>query len=117
MRRCGPCAACCTVLTVPGVSPAGQPCPHLAEQGCGIYAQRPDVCRTWSCQWIQDNLHRKPARLFLDSERPDRLGVMFDITPDARLVAHELRPGAFDAAAGTMERVEARNRVVRLPYA
>lgn len=117
MRKCGSCDACCTVLEVPGLAPQGCNCPHQTGSGCGNYANRPDACRQWSCQWIQDNLFKKQSRLFRDDERPDRVGVMFDILADHRLVAHELRPGAFaGAGAEVVTRVEQNNRAVRVPY-
>ncbi len=45
------------------------PCKHLAATGCGIYADRPNVCREFLCGW----------RLFDDMGddwRPDLSGVM-----------------------------------------
>jgi hypothetical protein len=71
-KSCGPCRACCVALKIraPELRKAsGTPCPHLVPQGCGIYAQRPPVCRSFLCGW----------RLLpeLDgSWRPDLAGVM-----------------------------------------
>lgn len=31
-----------------------QPCPHFANGRCGIYAQRPPVCRTYKCALLQN---------------------------------------------------------------
>jgi len=53
-RRCSGCTACCHWLERPD-APAGEPCPHLAagnaDARCGIYADRPDVCRRFWCLW------------------------------------------------------------------
>ena len=74
-RACGDCTACCTVLTVDTpdfAKPAGTPCVHLSEQGCGIHAIRPHICRTWFCAW------RRVARLPEDA-RPDRSGLLVSL--------------------------------------
>lgn len=100
-RSCGECRACCVVLGFearedesPFTKPAGTPCPQLVPAGCGIYADRPPVCRRFQCGWLQaPNL---PAAL-----RPDRCGVLF-CTNDSVLgkgqavYAYEMRPGAVD---------------------
>jgi hypothetical protein len=85
--------------------------------GCGIYAERPAACRNWWCQWLGDNRFPKAARMFRDDERPDRCGVMFDVTADATLVAYEVWPGAFEGAAELLERAARGNRLVRVPFA
>jgi uncharacterized protein len=69
-RQCGPCTVCCTELKIPQLrKEARVPCRHLTASGCGIYAERPDVCREFLCGW----------RLFEDMGddwRPDLSGVM-----------------------------------------
>jgi hypothetical protein len=69
-RQCGPCTVCCTELKIPQLrKQARVPCRHLAGSGCGIYAERPPVCREFLCGW----------RLFEDMSdawRPDLSGVM-----------------------------------------
>ena len=69
-RRCGPCTVCCTELKIPQLrKEARVPCQHLIASGCGIYAERPNVCREFLCGW----------RLFEemgDDWRPDLSGVM-----------------------------------------
>jgi hypothetical protein len=101
-RSCGECRACCVVLGFearddesPFEKPAGQACPQLVQIGCGIYQDRPPVCRRFQCGWLSaPNL---PAEL-----RPDRCGVLF-CTNDSVLgeghavYAYEMRPGAADA--------------------
>jgi hypothetical protein len=59
MRTCGECSLCCQLLYVPEVDkPAGEWCRHCkpGQGGCGIYEQRPPVCRDWICQWLNGNL-------------------------------------------------------------
>jgi hypothetical protein len=56
-RACGDCSLCCFVLDVPE---AGKPdgdtwCPHARPgRGCSIYADRPHVCRAFTCEWLRD---------------------------------------------------------------
>jgi hypothetical protein len=72
-RQCGECVACCQVLRIdaPELQKAtGVMCPNCTGQGCGIYAQRPQVCRDWLCTWMRTSE-------IPDEFRPDRLGVMF----------------------------------------
>jgi hypothetical protein len=101
-RTCGDCRACCIVLgfeAAEGESgfrkPAGAPCRHLARSGCGIYHERPPVCRRFECGWLSaPNL---PPAL-----RPDRCGVLFCTNdhPSGEgyaVFAYEMRPGAIDA--------------------
>lgn len=74
-RACGDCTACCTVLTVdtPDLKkPAGVPCIHLCDHGCGIHAVRPPICRTWFCGW------RRVAAM-PDDARPDRSGLLVSL--------------------------------------
>ena len=74
-RECGDCTACCTELTVDTpefAKPAGTPCVHLCEQGCGIHVVRPRICRTWFCAW------RRVASL-PDAARPDRSGLLVSL--------------------------------------
>jgi hypothetical protein len=99
--------------------PAGTACPHLrAENGCGIYPDRPDACRAFACGWLTD-------ATWTDDERPNRLGVIV-VSADrgsafARsaavplLVAYELRPGALDScdAEPLLKRLS-RHRLVAL---
>jgi hypothetical protein len=54
------------------------PCPHLVAKGCGIYENRPLVCRSFLCGW----------RLMpeLDASwRPDMSGVMLLPLPEAQV--------------------------------
>lgn len=95
-RPCGECTACCTVLAIAELDkPAGVPCEHLGDRGCGIYAARPKACREFQCAW----------RIGVGTveQRPDRTGVVLSpfrsdhpCHPGASI--HEVWPGAFDDA-------------------
>ena len=47
---------CCKVLNIKELKkPPGLWCSHaLPGKGCGIYADRPPVCRVFYCAWMQD---------------------------------------------------------------
>lgn len=55
-RKCGACTACCVTLHIdqPDLQKvADEPCQHMiAGGGCRIYEQRPDLCRSWYCEWM-----------------------------------------------------------------
>lgn len=98
-RRCGECRACCITLgfrSRPGESSFDKPhsvaCPHLVQIGCGIYPERPPVCRRFQCGWLQ-------APNLPEALRPDRCGVLFCVntapeSEELAVYAYELRPGA-----------------------
>lgn len=72
-RQCGGCTQCCIVLGIdsPGLKKdRGTPCRHLGRGGCGIYRDRPAVCREYLCLWRV--LEELP-----EAARPDRCGVLF----------------------------------------
>lgn len=101
-RSCGGCNVCCTVMTVtPLNKPGGAVCPHQTEAGCGIYEDRPGVCRAWHCMWVRDN-----GRVFREEERPDKSGVFFTASkPDPKtgnqmIYVHQVREGTAEAAPG-----------------
>lgn len=89
---CGACTACCTVMAVPELQKEfHSPCPHVCAAGCRIYDARPRICREWFCLWARGALPGDERR------RPDRLGLILDITllPGAAvLTAYEVWPGA-----------------------
>jgi hypothetical protein len=59
----------------PFAKPHGEPCPHLVQIGCGIYPERPPVCRAGVLFCANENvLGTGPA-----------------------VYAYEMRPGAADA--------------------
>ena len=93
-RLCGECTSCCTVMAVTELNkPRGQACKHICASGCAIYDERPDSCRRFDCLWR--------LGFARDEDRPDRFGVIFDITPQDRdsglqaVMAFEARAGAF----------------------
>jgi hypothetical protein len=74
-RECGTCTACCDgwmVGTIQGhTMKPGQPCHFVREEGCSIYAERPESpCRSFACAWVI------PNSPFTDAFRPDRLGII-----------------------------------------
>lgn len=130
-RECGACAACCYLPAVPELGKdvfqdcahsrskmAARPLPRVGPTGCEIYERRPQACRDYRCLWLDDALGT-------DDDRPDRLGLMFDLPdlvrdhPDYQglqvICARELHPDARDTprAADLLSRL-ARRMVVRL---
>lgn len=55
-RSCDGCTMCCKVLSIDELNkPADQWCQHCqVGQGCTIYAERPDECRSFNCMWLLD---------------------------------------------------------------
>ena len=99
-RSCGGCTACCTVMAVSSIGkPAGTPCVHECAEGCAIYERRPEQCRSdFFCLWMRDQ-----KDLLRDSDRPDRIGIVFTDGDDGTggrlaLVAREVTPGAAQGA-------------------
>jgi hypothetical protein len=96
-RSCGECTACCSVK---GVAELGKPaqtdCHHLCGGRCNIYPLRPKSCRDYACLWRQGWIEGDERR------RPDKLGVLIDYEPFAKipgsvlLVVWEIVPGAAD---------------------
>jgi hypothetical protein len=90
-RSCGECSFCCKILAVAAIDkPAGEWCPHCRPpKGCGIYIDRPEVCRTFYCQYRIDStvaedwyppksrmmlvldLDGRRLRVHVDPHRPD----------------------------------------------
>lgn len=90
-RACGDCHACCVVPEIEHLGkPARVPCRHLCDEGCRVYVERGEVCRSFRCLWLEGAMGA--------GNRPDKLGVMFNlieldaITP--AIVATEVLPGA-----------------------
>ncbi len=89
VRQCGECVACCVYLKInqPDFKKPGcTHCPHLRlvepirenvmqlssydGKNCGIYSDRPDVCRDYKCLWLMGHGEER--------DRPDRSGVLID---------------------------------------
>ena len=100
-RSCGECSLCCTVLRVDELAKlGGTPCRHLSSEGhgCGIHAQRPNICRAYECLWLRGKLR--------DDDRPDKLGAVIDIArtgQSLRLAIREATPGAYDRSPRLQE--------------
>jgi hypothetical protein len=90
---CGDCTACCTVLAVTELhKPMRRACEHLCRDGCRIYLERPDGCRTFNCLWLRgavrqlndsdvspDDRRTQVALNDLNpNHRPDHSGVIWD---------------------------------------
>ncbi|MGL6043519.1 MAG: YkgJ family cysteine cluster protein [Sandaracinobacteroides sp.] len=75
-RTCGTCTACCVFLQIEsgGIEkPAGVACRHLTEcSGCAIYADRPQVCRSYNCLW-------RSVDALPEDWRPDRSGILMQL--------------------------------------
>lgn len=81
-RSCGSCTACCTYLDIKGgtgktisfldatdvAKPAGRPCQFCTVKGCGIYENRPVVCREFKCDWLQGR------KGYTDADHPHSVG-------------------------------------------
>lgn len=74
-RACDGCRACCILPEIVVVdSPAYVACSHLTDKGCGIYTQRPAICRNFYCEW---------ARGFAPEwMKPDQCGILPGHTAD-----------------------------------
>jgi hypothetical protein len=96
MNTCGECKACCVVLPIAEpelVKPAGEPCQHLCEGGCGIFGttEWPTLCREYLCGWRLDKwLNQRPLY------RPDKLGVIIQFN-DGVLALFEVVPGSLQS--------------------
>jgi Fe-S-cluster containining protein len=77
VRQCGSCSACCTLLEVTDVGKsANEWCKHCdAGNGCTIYDDRPQMCRSFSCAWLQGHLS--------DDWYPERAGLVVHFSQDA----------------------------------
>jgi hypothetical protein len=66
-KACGDCTLCCKVMAIEELAkPVNAWCPHCKPgRGCGIYANRPAECQTFSCLWLlndQLDRHWKPSK-------------------------------------------------------
>ena len=58
MSECTKCGACCIAPDIAALNkPLGERCPHLtAELLCGIYENRPQICRDYAADWLCDRI-------------------------------------------------------------
>ncbi len=77
VRQCGSCSACCTLLEVEEVGTSvNEWCRHCeAGKGCTIYDSRPQMCRSFSCAWLQGHL--------TDEWFPEKAGMVVHFSQDA----------------------------------
>jgi uncharacterized protein len=70
-KACGTCTMCCSALEIAELKKSAGPiCVNCRlGGGCAIYADRPQVCRDFECEWLT---RRDLARRF----RPDLVGVI-----------------------------------------
>jgi hypothetical protein len=93
-KACGSCSFCCKVLEIAELAKtAGVWCPNCSGpgSGCGIYPNRPKICKDYECSWKRDR--GMSARL-----RPDRVGTLFMVDPDTlqyRAVCDPAKPLAW----------------------
>jgi len=100
-RQCGECIACCVHLPFEQVGEVNAKAGHvrcnkLSEgcEGCSIYANRPQFCRDYMCQWI---LRDKTLNYRM---RPDKCKILVHIKQDELggcpgLAITEMGKGAF----------------------
>ena len=71
-KSCGECTMCCSALEIEELKKAAGPlCANcVSGGGCSIYANRPQVCRDFECEWLRQRHLTRPFR-------PDRIGVIF----------------------------------------
>jgi hypothetical protein len=94
-NHCGRCTLCCKLLDIPVLQkPAYEWCPNCkAGEGCGLYTERPQPCRDFTCVWLGSQTGLKPLPADL---RPDRCGMLFYYTGSFReLNGVADRPGAW----------------------
>ena len=115
-RECGTCTACCVAKGVKALDkPAFERCRNLVEgvKGCSIYAARPRECADFECMW--------KLGMFAGADRPDRLGIVVDVTMGENreawvdgqaFVVREALEGGLEKAAPFIEEMAARTSVV-----
>ena len=75
-RDCGDCTVCCEYMPIKVLAKSAfTPCANLVSplkecENCTIYAERPKVCREYSCMWVVGHGD--------DEDRPDRCDVLVD---------------------------------------
>ncbi|MGD9749415.1 MAG: YkgJ family cysteine cluster protein [Acidimicrobiia bacterium] len=102
-RSCHKCTACCTTHAVSSIDKAEfTRCEHQRSAGiggCRIYKERPGQCREWACLWLMG--------VGDASDRPDKLGVVFDVQWSDPLGAYVLKVFQVRPNAHTSDRVQA----------
>jgi Fe-S-cluster containining protein len=88
VRQCGSCNLCCDILEVTAVvKPVNELCKHWETgKGCTIYDQRPQMCRSFSCAWLQGH--------FDGDWFPEKIGMVVHFSQGALNV--QVDPGCSD---------------------
>ena len=83
-RHCDSCTLCCKLLSVPALrKEPGVWCEHCeVGSGCRIYADRPDACRTFACEFLLDATlteawRPSTSRLVLVESKPEKLLIAY----------------------------------------
>lgn len=109
-RSCGTCSLCCKVLAIRELDkPTGVWCPNVRKgSGCGIYADRPSVCRDSDCLWLQS-----PDDAVPEEFKPERVRAVLwgNKADESSIIVHAdpgyptaFREGAFGAWLLSRER-------------
>ncbi len=71
LKACGECNLCCVLFTIDELNkPHDVVCPHSTKEGCTIYADRPALCKTFVCQWLD-------TKEMGEELRPDKCGIIY----------------------------------------
>jgi hypothetical protein len=101
-NHCGTCTACCDTESVHEIGkPSYSVCEHVCSGGCGIYQDRPQSCRDYTCCFLAGLLGNDS-----DKWRPDNCGLLFSMTPDPRTGKYDLWVYETRANAGDKERIK-----------
>jgi len=98
IKKCDGCTLCCRgTLTVNinehKVYPE-HPCPHVVEDGCGIYddLSRPPICDNYGCAWLKD-------WTLPDWMRPDKVGFLMTEQNSFVTLTADFNSGVIDGTA------------------
>jgi Fe-S-cluster containining protein len=92
-RECGDCSLCCKVPQIRQLNkPADHWCPHwVKDKGCGIYAERPEVCRDFQCMWLlgdlPDKYNPRKVRAIVFATRGKSVKIIADKGADVNVFA------------------------------
>lgn len=101
-EHCGTCSMCCKL---PAISkeelghdkPAGKWCKDCKPgKGCQIYDDRPKICRTYECVWLQSHTRRENQGLPIEL-RPDKSKVLIQPTVTGKGLVLRVLPENWDA--------------------
>ena len=87
MRICGDCTLCCTLLPIElpienASTTFHETCKFCKNNGCSIHVDRPEICRGFECEWINDET-------IPEDLRPDKCNVIFEKIEDNILMGLE----------------------------